>query len=202
MVNAWKPILAAVVIFAAGVVTGGFVVDHDETKPPLAFPRQFPREHGPRNTEHRPGSQMEGQLEWLMKRIQRDLQLTDTQAAKVESAFKASREEIKTTWDEMRPRMRASTEKLKDKLRGDLTEEQLEKFEKYLRPPTSRGRFKGGPRGRPGLRNGKNGDKRPRRTGPEPPPGGPPLPEPELSPAPLRGDQAGPPEIPSSPSSP
>ena len=157
MVNVWKPILAAVVIFVAGVVTGGFVVNRDETKPP----RAFPREHGPRNTEHRPGSRMEGQLEWLMKRIQRDLQLTDMQVTKVESAFKESREEMKKTWDEMRPRMRASTEKLKDKLRGDLTEEQLEKFEKYLRPPTSRDRFKGGP----GFRNGKKGDNRARRPG-------------------------------------
>ena len=202
MVNAWKPILAAIVIFAAGVVTGVFVVDHHKTKPPRAFPQQFPREHGSRNTEHRPGSRMDGQLDWLMKRIQRDLQLTDTKAAKVESAFKASREEMKTSWEEIRPRMRASTEKLKDRLRGDLTEEQLQKFEKYLRPPTSRDRFKGGPRGRPGLRNGKNGDRRPRRTGPEPPPGGSPPSGPELSPAPLRGDQAGLPEIPSSPSSP
>ena len=54
MVNAWKPILAAVVIFAAGVVTGNFMVDRGESKPP----RAFPREHGPRNAEHRPGSRM------------------------------------------------------------------------------------------------------------------------------------------------
>ena len=162
MVNAWKPILAAVVIFAAGVVTGNFMVDRGESKPP----RAFPREHGPRNAEHRPGSRMEGQLDWLMKRIQRDLQLTDAQAVKVESAFKASREEVKTYWEEMRPRMRASTEKLKQTLRGDLTEEQIAKFEKYLRPPAMRERFKGSSSGRPGFRNGKNGDKRQRRKAP------------------------------------
>ena len=155
MVNAWKPILAAVVIFAAGVVTGNFMVDRGESKPP----RAFPREHGPRNAAHRPGSRMEGQLNWLMKRIQRDLHLNDAQAAKVESAFKASREEVKLCWEEMRPRMRASTEKLKETLRGDLTEEQIAKFEKFLRPPAMRERFKGGP----GFRNGKNGEKRPRR---------------------------------------
>ena len=155
MVNAWKPILAAVVIFAAGVVTGNFMVDRGESKPP----RAFPREHGPRNAEHRPGSRMEGQLNWLMKRIQRDLHLNDAQAAKVESAFKASREEMKLCWEEMRPRMRASTEKLKETLRGDLTEEQIAKFEKFLRPPAMRERFKGGP----GFRNGKNVEKRPRR---------------------------------------
>ena len=151
MVNAWKPILAAVVIFAAGVVTGGFVVDFGAPKPP----RAFPRERGPRNAEHPSGSRMEGQLNWLMKRIQRDLKLTDEQVAKVESAFKASREEMKLAFEELRPRMHASTEKLKEKLRGDLTEEQLAKFEKYLRPPASRDRFRGGPDGRPGFRNGQ-----------------------------------------------
>jgi len=171
VVNAWKPILAAAVIFAAGVVTGGFVVDFGEPE----SPRAFPRERGPRNTERGPGSRTEGQLNWLMKRIQRDLKLTDKQAATVESAFKASREEMKLTFEELRPRMRASTEKLKEKLRGDLTEEQLAKFEKYLGPKASRDHR--GPGGRSGsaFRKGKNGDNRPRRPGirSEHPPGPP-----------------------------
>ena len=164
MVNAWKPILAAVVIFAAGVVTGGFVVDFGEPKPPRAFPR-----------ERGPGSRTEGQLNWLMKRIQLDLKLTDKQAATVESAFKASREEMKLTFEELRPRMRASTEKLKEKLRGDLTEEQLEKFEKYLGPRASRDHRGPGGRSGSGFRKGKNGDNRPRRPGTrsEHPPGPP-----------------------------
>lgn len=170
MVNAWKPILAAAVIFVAGVVTGGFVVDIGAPKPP----RAFPRERGPRNAEHRPGSMMEGQLNWLMKRIKRDLNLTDDQAAKVESAFTASRDEMKTCWEEIQPRMRASTEKLKEALRDDLTGEQIAKFEKYLRPQVMRERFKGGPGGRPGFRNGKKGDKRPRRSGPRGEHGNPP----------------------------
>jgi len=170
VVNAWKPILAAAVIFVAGVVTGGFVVDIGAPKPP----RAFPRERGPRNAEHRPGSMMEGQLNWLMKRIKRDLNLTDDQAAKVESAFTASRDEMKTCWEEIQPRMRASTEKLKEALRDDLTGEQIAKFEKYLRPQVMRERFKGGPGGRPGFRNGKKGDKRPRRSGPRGEHGNPP----------------------------
>jgi hypothetical protein len=167
VVNAWKPILAAVVIFAAGVVTGGFVVDFGAPKPP----RAFPRERGPRNAERGPGSRTEGQLNWLMKRIQLDLKLTDKQAATVESAFKASREEMKLTFEELRPRMRASTEKLKESLRDDLTEEQIAKFEKYLRPEAMRERFNGGS----GFRKGKNGDNRPRRPGTrsEHPPGPP-----------------------------
>ena len=161
MVNAWKPILAAIVIFAAGVVTGGLVLDVATPQPARAFPRTFNPDRGHHGVEHRHGSRMEGQLNWLMRCIQRDLKLTDEQTAKVEAAFKESREEMNVAFEELRPRLRASTEKLKDKLRGDLTEEQIEKFSKYLRPHTSRDRFKGGPGKRsPGAR----GDDRTRRS--------------------------------------
>ena len=137
--------------------------------------RAFPPDRSPRNAERGPGSRTEGQLNWLMKRIQRDLKLTDKQAATVESAFKASREEMKLTFEELRPRMRDSTEKLKEKLRGDLTEEQLAKFEKYLGPKASRDHRGPGGRSGSGFRKGKNGDNRPRRPGirSEHPPGPP-----------------------------
>ena len=160
MVNAWKPILAAIVIFAAGVVTGSLVLEVTTPQPARAFPRTFNPDRNHNGAEHRHGSRMEGQLNWLMRRIQRDLKLTDEQTAKVEAAFKESREEMKVAMEELRPRLRASTEKLKDKLRGDLTGEQIEKFSKYLRPPTSRDRFKGGPGKRPA---GARGEGRSRR---------------------------------------
>ena len=160
MVNAWKPVLAAIVIFAAGVVTGSLVLDVATPQPARAFPRTFNPDRNHHGAEHRHGSRMEGQLNWLMRRIQRDLKLTDKQTAKVEGAFKESREEMKVAFEELRPRLRASTEKLKDKLRGDLTEEQIEKFSKYLRPPSSRDRFKGAPSKRP---QGSRGEDRTHR---------------------------------------
>ena len=160
MVNAWKPILAAVVIFTAGVVTGALVSDVATPQPARAFPRNFSHDRNQHGAEHRHGSLIEGQLDWLMRRIQRDLKLTDEQTEKVEAAFKQSHEDMKLAFEELRPRLRASTEKLKNKLRGDLTEEQIEKFSKYLRPPNQRDRFKGGP----GIRHsGARGDDRYRR---------------------------------------
>ncbi|MBT4227077.1 MAG: hypothetical protein HOD74_05855 [Verrucomicrobia bacterium] len=82
---------------------------------------------------------------------------------------------MKLTFEKLRPRMRASTEKLKEKLRGDLTEEQLAKFEKYLGPKASRDHRGPGGRSGSGFRKGKNGDNRPRRPGirSEHPPGPP-----------------------------
>ncbi len=163
MVNAWKPIFAAFIIFAAGVVTGIFVLDSTTPEPVRAFPRDFSERHSRHHAEQqRPGSRVEGQLQWLMRRIQRDLDLTDEQTKKIQTAFKESREEMKSAFDDLQPRLRASTEKLKDKLRGDLTEEQIEKFSKYLRPgPTNpRDRFKAGPGKRP---SGARGENRPRR---------------------------------------
>jgi len=160
MVNAWKPILAAVVIFTAGVVTGALLSDVATPQPARAFPRNFSHDRNQHGAEQRHGSRMEGQLDWLMRRIQRDLKLTDEQTEKVEAAFMQSREDMKLAFEELRPRLRASTEKLKDKLRGDLTEEQIEKFSKYLRPPNPRDRFKMGSGKRP---PGVRGENRPRR---------------------------------------
>ena len=53
---------------------------------------------------------MEGQLNWLMRRIQRDLKLTDEQTAKVEAAFKESREEMNVAFEELRLRLRLHRE--------------------------------------------------------------------------------------------
>jgi len=160
MVTAWKPILAAIIIFVAGGLTGSFIVDFSTPEPARAFPRELSQDTQKQNNRHRPGARVEGQLEWLMRRMQRDLKLSDNQTEKIQAAFKESREEMKTAFDELQPRLRASTEKLKEKLRGDLTEEQIEKFSKYLRPPNSRDRFKAGPGKRP---PGVRGENRPRR---------------------------------------
>ncbi len=160
MVTTWKPILAAIIIFVAGVLTGSFVGDFTTPQPARAFPRDFSSDRQKQNIEHRPGARVEGQLQWLMRRMQQDLKLSDEQTEKIQVAFKESREEMKTAFDELHPRLRESTEKLKDKLRGDLTEEQIEKFSKYLRPPNPRDRFKMGSGKRP---PGVRGENRPRR---------------------------------------
>ena len=70
MVNAWKPVLAAIVIFAAGVVTGSLVLDVATPQPARAFPRTFNPDRNHHGAEHRHGSRMEGQHNWLMRRIQ------------------------------------------------------------------------------------------------------------------------------------
>ena len=160
MVTAWKPILAAFIIFVAGVLTGSFVIDFTTPQPARAFPREFSPDRHKQDIGQRPGARVEGQLQWLMRRMQRDLKLSDNQTKKIQAAFKESREEMKTAFDELHPRLRESTEKLKDKLRGDLTEEQIERFSKYLRPPNPRDRFKAGPGKRP---PGARGENRPRR---------------------------------------
>ncbi|MDC0316596.1 hypothetical protein OAM03_02540 [Verrucomicrobia bacterium] len=160
MVTAWKPIFAAIVIFVAGVLTGSFTIDLTTPQPARAFPRDFSADRHNQNNGQRPGSRVDGQLQWLMKRMQRDLNLSDKQTQKIQAAFKESRDEMKTAINELQPQMRASTEKLKDKLRGDLTEKQIEKFSKYLRPHNPRERFKGGSGKRPPSARGEN---RPRR---------------------------------------
>ena len=70
--NTWKPILAALVIFAAGVVTGGLTVNlrkQPAAKKPVAMPR-------------------EGQLRELSRRMQAELDLTPEQRKKFAEIMK------------------------------------------------------------------------------------------------------------------
>jgi len=146
MVKAWKPILAALVIFAAGVVTGGLTT---KLREPAKGRPVFPVEGLPPHPA--PGQRMDGQLHFLMRRVQRDLNLTEEQAGHVKKTFEGSRERMRSFWEEMKPRMRQETEAMREQLQTHLTEEQLEKFNKYLRrhdPNNPRNRWeRRGPRG-------------------------------------------------------
>ena len=128
MVKAWKPILAALVIFGAGVMTGRLTT---KLREPANSNPIFPVEGLPAHPA--PGQRMDRQLDFLMRRVQRDLDLTDKQAGHVKKAFEGSRERMRSFWEEMKPRMRQETKAMREQLQTYLTEEQLEKFNKYLR---------------------------------------------------------------------
>lgn len=135
--SAWKVILAALVIYAAGVFTGGFAVKHTQTAP-VRLPS------GPVF----PGSDIFQQR--FLERMKRELLLTPEQIKRLQTVFRESRERMKTLWEIVGPEMNAELRDVREKIRSELTPEQREKFEVLLkarRHPT-------GPAG--------SGDNRPR----------------------------------------
>jgi len=117
-VNTWKPILAALVIFAAGVVTGGLTVNLRKqparpkgtvvAKKPVAMPRE---------------------LRELSRRMQAELDLTPEQRERIEAIIHDSQERVKTLRDEIGQK---EFREMRQKIRSELTPEQRKKFAELM----------------------------------------------------------------------
>ena len=116
--NTWKPILAALVIFAAGVVTGGLTVNlrkqpaHSKgtvaVKKPVAMPRE---------------------LRELSRRMQAELDLTPEQRERIEAIIHDSQERVKMLRDEIGQK---EFREMRQKIRSELTPEQRKKFAEIM----------------------------------------------------------------------
>jgi len=92
-VNAGKPILAALVIFAAGVVPLALTLTL--RSPPFPAPR------GPRRFDQRPwlSQRWEAQLRELAKKMENHLELTPEQRQQVEGIVRDSQNRMRGIWD-------------------------------------------------------------------------------------------------------
>jgi len=122
-VNAGKPILAALVIFAAGVVTGGLTVTL--RTPPLPAPR------GPRPSDQRPwmSQRWEAQLRELAKKMENHLELTPEQRQQVEGIVRDSQNRMRGIWDEIAPKTREEFRQTRQRIQEVLTAAQRRKYE-------------------------------------------------------------------------
>lgn len=140
--NTWKIILATVVIFGAGVITGGLLVSHsDRAKlrqlraqlavqpghwaPPL---REFPR---------RPESELQRSFEQrrmeFVLNATRELKLTPEQRARIELLIHESQERVRRVWEEIRPQMRKELVDATERVRQELTPPQRKRFEELMK---------------------------------------------------------------------
>ena len=122
--NAWKPILAALVIFAAGVVTGGLTVT-------LRLPQ---RQTHPNATAKKTAAlPRDAQLRELSRRMEKELALTPDQRQRVETIIHDSQERMKAVWDQVGPKVREEFREMRQKIRGELTDPQRKKFEQIMK---------------------------------------------------------------------
>lgn len=122
--NVWKVIFAALVIFAAGVVTGGLTVrlKHASVSPPTAQPNLGPlRQRGE-----------------LLDRMQRQLYLNPTQREHVEQILRESHDRMKQLWDSIAPQAQEEHRRVNEKIRAELDPEQQIKFEEMLKRTSNR----------------------------------------------------------------
>jgi hypothetical protein len=127
-VNAWKAICAALVIFAAGVVTGGLTVSvRPPVEPPVPSASNVPALILP---QHR--------VEYL-RRLQRQLDLTPPQHSRIESLLKESQERMRKAWEPIAPAAREEARQVRRQIVEELTPEQRKKFEEMTRARTHKG---------------------------------------------------------------
>ncbi len=152
----WKVILAILVIFAAGLVTGALVVKSTQPKPPAR--RDAP--YQPRLVQRT-----------FLERMKKELALSPEQAAHLESVLGESRDRIQILWDILGPEIQAEYRDVQERIRAELTPAQREKFEKLLKASHA-GRPGGPPPGdthRPRGRREGSGSNRPPASAAQPP---------------------------------
>jgi len=133
MVKAWKPILAALVIFAAGVVTGGMTLDLKRSPWNLLA--------GPRSDSvHKPyaSARWDIQLRDISKRMEEQLALTPEQRERVTTIVHETQGRMRTLWEDVAPRTREEMRQMREKIRAELTPEQRKKFEQIFKQRAER----------------------------------------------------------------
>lgn len=147
--NSWKVILATVVIFGAGVVTGGLLVNYvdrshhgnlhrpqanaDVPPPPENHDHDqpHPQDIPPPRLAERMGKQFVQQLDDT-------LHLTPEQRGKIEKIIADGQERNHEIWTNVAPKMRAVILEVNQQIRAELTPEQLKPFEELLKHPPHR----------------------------------------------------------------
>ena len=124
--NAWKPILAALVIFAAGVVTGGLTIHIRE-------PRLAPSPGTNAPVRKVPAMPREAQLRELSRRMQAELDLAPEQRDRIEAIVRDSQERMKSVRDEVGKKIGEEFREMRQKIRGELTPDQRRKFAEIMK---------------------------------------------------------------------
>jgi Spy/CpxP family protein refolding chaperone len=125
--NIWKVILATIVIFVAGLVTGALVVWHSERL--FSTPAQHPTIAPHPGPAVSPG----GLRLDLLRRMQRDLNLTADQHEQIEKILKESQERSRKIMKPVAQPIRDELARTRDEFRKVLTPEQRAKFDELLK---------------------------------------------------------------------
>lgn len=139
--KAWKVILAALVLFAAGAITGAVVARW-----------QAHRAYQAEQSKRSPLPPTAWQRLEFLRRAQRDLSLNDEQKTRIDGLLKDSQERFRKLWEPIAPQARTEFETLRDRIRAELTPEQQQRFDELLKK-TERRRSRDGDGKRTGETN-------------------------------------------------
>jgi hypothetical protein len=129
-VNAWKVILATIVIFGAGVFSGGLlvnIVQHPHSgfhRPQPAAPQPEPQDYVPRPEILRTN---------FVQNLDNTIHLTPDQRATIEKIVASAQEHNRQLWLLIAPQIRSVNQETRQRIRAVLTDDQKKQFEELLR---------------------------------------------------------------------
>lgn len=149
MVTSWKIIVATLVIYTAGLITGTFLNDLKSPNRPQV--RRDPMPRGPRMHD-------------FIQRFGSRLDLTDTQKTNITQLLKGSQERMDALMKEMHPKIAEEFSQVNAEIKEHLTEEQATLFDEIMKKrrnqgPGGPGRGFGNGPGRGDGRRGKEGHR-------------------------------------------
>jgi hypothetical protein len=133
-VNSWKVILATMVIFGTGVVTGGLLVRFADQ----GRERRPPRGTGVVRTAPLTAAGLM-RLDFL-RRVERDLELTPEQHGQVDKILRDGQERMKKLMETVEPRRREEFKRVMEELRTALSPEQRKRLDALLKQQQQRAR--------------------------------------------------------------
>jgi len=144
-VKEWKVIVATLVIFTAGVVTGGLLVQRTSAKSPqrrTPLPTQGqlpPLRESRENRDRDPRSAASEQRQAYVARLNHELSLRPDQTAGVERVLQDGQQRTRVIWESVQPRMHEELRHTRDEIRALLDESQRERFDQInLLPPLAK----------------------------------------------------------------
>ena len=151
--NTWKVILATLVIFVAGVVTGGLLVSYADRAqqknrrflprnnvrlPANANPSAFGSPRDPRETQPRLPNPLQNhmlrgvRMEFLQK-LEAEVRLIAEQRERIEKIIADGQLRNKELWERVAPEMRHEIAETQKRIREELTPEQRVRFEELMK---------------------------------------------------------------------
>jgi len=129
-VSPWKVILATMVIFGCGVVTGALLMKTE--LPSAGAPAELTPQASPSTNLPPPLTQV--QRPEFLRRLQKQLELSASQRDEIAKIMKASQERNRPLWKLIAPQMREEVKRVREEIRQTLTPDQQKKFDEMLKP--------------------------------------------------------------------
>jgi Spy/CpxP family protein refolding chaperone len=140
--NSWKVILATVVIFGAGVLTGGLLVNYVDQGcggiGRFPFGRANPRSQMDDQGQPHPGELPRPRSPEMWRKefighLDEALKLTPEQHAAISKIIAEGQERNREIWTNVAPKMHQEMEQVHQRIRAELTPEQQKQFEALIK---------------------------------------------------------------------